>query len=57
VLPAESDRVHAMYIEGLLRQIWLRTDLPGACFILEAPDLDTAHSAVLTLPMAGFGPT
>jgi hypothetical protein len=73
VIPTETDRVRTLYIDGVVRQIWLRGDLPGACFTVEAPDLDTAHATIETLPMAvsglseftiiplnpyrGFGPT
>jgi hypothetical protein len=54
-IPAETDQVRKLYIDGVVRQIWLREDLPGACFTLEAPDLATAHATIDTLPMAVSG--
>jgi muconolactone delta-isomerase len=55
VIPAETESVRKLYIDGVVRQIWLRGDLPGACFTLEAPDLDAAHATIATLPMADSG--
>lgn len=55
VIPAETDRVRALYADGIVRQIWLRGDLAGACFTIEAPDADTADSIVQNLPMAVSG--
>jgi hypothetical protein len=55
VIPAETQRVRQLYADGVLRQIWLRDDLPGACFLLEAPDEDSARSTVNALPMAHSG--
>lgn len=55
VLPAETDRVRRLYLDGVVRQIWLRDDLPSACFIVEAPDEAAAKSTVDALPMASSG--
>ncbi|MCG3752949.1 hypothetical protein FKO37_20880 [Amycolatopsis sp. Poz14] len=55
VIPAETDRVRRLYLDGVVRQIWLRDDLPGACFVVEAPDESTARSTVDALPMASSG--
>ncbi|AZI65859.1 hypothetical protein EHW12_32785 (plasmid) [Rhodococcus sp. NJ-530] len=52
LIPAETDRVQALYADAVVRQIWLRADLPGACFLIEAPDPDAAQEIVQTLPMA-----
>src|SRR5512145_2037159 len=30
-VPAEVSRARALYAEGFIRQVWHRTDLPGAC--------------------------
>jgi muconolactone delta-isomerase len=54
-IPAETQRVRQLYADGVLRQIWLRGDIPGACFLIEAPDEHTARSTVSTLPMARSG--
>ena len=55
VIPAETARVRELYAAGVVRQIWLRDDLPGACFLVEADDLPGARSIVDGLPMATSG--
>jgi hypothetical protein len=55
VIPAETERVRQLYADGVVRQIWLRGDLPGACFLIEAPDEPTARATVDDLPMARSG--
>lgn len=52
LIPAEIDRVRQLYADGVLRQIWLRGDLAGACFTIEADDEDAARTVVASLPMA-----
>lgn len=52
VIPAETEAVREMYRDGALRQIWLRGDTRGACFLLEADSPETAQAAVDSLPMA-----
>lgn len=51
-LPAETQRVRELYSEGVIRQIWLRDDLPGGAFLLEAPSLPAARTVVDSLPLA-----
>jgi hypothetical protein len=55
VIPAETQRIRQFYADGVVRQIWLRSDLPDACFLIEAPDEHTAQSTVSALPMARSG--
>jgi len=55
VIQAETQRIRQFYADGVVRQIWLRSDLPGACFLIEAPDEHTAQSTVSALPMARSG--
>ncbi|MBO8186476.1 muconolactone Delta-isomerase family protein [Streptomyces spirodelae] len=52
VLPEETETVRKLYAEGVVRQIWLRADGPGACFLLEAASLEEAQAAVDALPLA-----
>lgn len=54
-IPEETDRVRGLYAEGVVRQIWLRDDLPGACFVIEADGHDAARAVVDALPMAASG--
>lgn len=55
LIPAETSRIRALYADQVVRTIWLRADVPGACFLIEAPDLVTAQSLVDSLPMAASG--
>jgi hypothetical protein len=55
VLPAETDMVRRLYADGVVRQIWLRDDVAGAGFIIEAADDASARGIVDTLPMAATG--
>lgn len=55
VIPAETARVRALYADGIVRQIWLRDDVQGACFIVEADSLEDARATVDALPMASSG--
>jgi hypothetical protein len=52
VIPAETEAVRGQYRDGALRQIWLRGDTRGACFLLEADDPAAAEALVAALPMA-----
>jgi muconolactone delta-isomerase len=52
VLPEETARVRELYAEGTLRRIWLRQDVRGACFLLEAESPAAAEAVVGTLPVA-----
>lgn len=52
VIPAETEVVRRMYAGGALRQIWLRGDTRGACFLLEADSLEAAQATVDSLPLA-----
>lgn len=52
---AESQRARSLYAEGILQQIWLRGDMPGACILFEAASEDEVRAALATLPMAQAG--
>jgi muconolactone delta-isomerase len=52
LLEAEAQRVRELYISGLLRQIWRRSDIPGACLLLEADSIEAAREAMESLPLA-----
>jgi muconolactone delta-isomerase len=51
----ESQRVRTLYAEGVIRQIWRRGDMPGACILLEADSEETARALLATLPLAEAG--
>ncbi|MEC3919154.1 hypothetical protein [Nocardia sp. CDC160] len=52
VIPEETQAVRELYIEGIVRAIWLRGDTRGACFFLEAESLAAAESIVAKFPLA-----
>ena len=51
----ESQRVKELYAAGLLRQIWLRGDLPGASILWEADSEEQVRVAVGSLPIFKAG--
>jgi len=69
---AEFERARALHVEGVLRQIWRRGDIPGACILWEALSESEVQDMIGSLPMfkagmlevtivplkpyAGFGP-
>ena len=55
LLDAESERVRELYRDGIVRSIWSRGDIPGACMLLECNDLVHAQASVASLPLAQKG--
>ena len=53
---AEYQKIRGFYVEGFIRQIWLRGDVTGACMIFEASSVDEVVGKLNTLPLiqAGF---
>jgi muconolactone delta-isomerase len=51
----ESQRVKELYAVGVLRQIWLRGDAPGASILWEAASEDEVREALATLPIFKAG--
>jgi len=51
----ESHRVKELYAAGLLRQIWLRGDLPGASILWEAASESEVRDALGSLPVFKAG--
>jgi hypothetical protein len=52
---AEFEAVRGFYMEGLMRQIWLRSDGSGAVAIVEAASADAAAEKLGGLPMVRAG--
>jgi muconolactone delta-isomerase len=52
---AEFEEVRRLYMEGSLRQIWLRDDVRGACAIVEATSHEGAAESVSALPLVRAG--
>jgi muconolactone delta-isomerase len=51
----EGQRVKELYGAGVLRQIWLRGDLPGASIVWEATSEDEVRAAIGSLPIFKAG--
>jgi muconolactone delta-isomerase len=51
----EGTRVKELYAAGILRQIWLRGDLPGAAILWEAGNEDDVRAALDSLPVFKAG--
>lgn len=52
---AEAQRVKELYAAGILRQIWLRGDLPGAAILWEAASEAEVRAAIESLPIYKAG--
>jgi len=52
---AEAQRVKELYAAGLLRQIWLRGDKPGAAILWEAANEAEVRAAIDSLPIKKAG--
>jgi hypothetical protein len=52
----EFQKVRGLYTDNLVRQIWLRGDVRGACMIVEAGSTEEAAGKLNALPLvrAGF---
>ncbi|HET6206707.1 MAG TPA: muconolactone Delta-isomerase family protein [Terracidiphilus sp.] len=55
LLAQESARVRELYAAGILRQIWLRGDVPGASILWEADSEADVRAAIDSLPIFKAG--
>jgi muconolactone delta-isomerase len=53
----EMERARELYAEGLIRQIWHRLDMPGACLLWEAVNEEQVREMWSTFPFAQAGMT
>ena len=51
----EGQRVKDLYATGILRQIWLRGDVPGAAILWEASSEAEVRDAIGSLPIFKAG--
>jgi len=51
----ETARVKELHAAGILRQIWLRGDLPGAAILWEAASEQEVRDAIGSLPIFKAG--
>lgn len=52
---AEAQRVKELYAAGILRQVWLRGDKPGAAILWEAASEADVRAAIESLPIYKAG--
>jgi hypothetical protein len=52
---AEFETVRRLYMDGLLRQIWVRADGRGAVMLAEAESAEAVASAFSALPLVRQG--
>ncbi len=55
LVQGEAARVRALYASGILRQVWKRSDMPGAAILWEAGDEAEVRAALASLPIAQAG--
>ncbi len=51
LLDDEAEGVRRLYAEGIVRMVWSREDVLGACLLLEADSREHAESSLMTLPL------
>jgi muconolactone delta-isomerase len=51
----EAQRVKELYVAGILRQVWLRGDTPGASILWEAASETEVREAIASLPIFKAG--
>jgi muconolactone delta-isomerase len=51
----EFQKIRELYSEGLIRNIWLRADGPGACLLVEAGSKEEVEEKLAALPYIHAG--
>jgi hypothetical protein len=51
----EAQLAYQLYQKGVIRELYFRTDRPGAAIILECKDAAEAQEVLATLPLAKEG--
>ncbi|RWM18161.1 MAG: hypothetical protein EOR72_06315 [Mesorhizobium sp.] len=55
LLPPESEQRKTLYVQGAVRQIWNRGDIPGSGMMFEAADEKEVRDHLATLPLIEAG--
>ena len=55
LIAREAARVRELYAAGILRQIWKRSDAPGATILWEAASKAEVDAAIASLPIFQAG--
>lgn len=51
----EVGQARVLYSQGFIRQIWHRSDVPGACLLVEADSEEQVRDRLNTLPLVRAG--
>jgi muconolactone delta-isomerase len=51
LIQQEAAQARALYAQGVIRQIWHRADIGGACILFEADSADQVREHLNTLPL------
>ena len=54
-LEGEAEAVRRLYSEGIVRQIWHRGDIGGACMLMEGTSDAEIRASLQTLPLFAAG--
>ena len=52
---AEAAQAWQLYRQGIIRELYFRSDRPEAVLTLECADVEAAHQALATLPLVEHG--
>lgn len=55
LLEPEAEAVRRGYAQGLVRHVWSREDVLGACMLLEADSRETVDAYLAELPLGAAG--
>jgi muconolactone delta-isomerase len=55
MIRGEAARIRELYAAGILRQIWKRSDIPGAALLWEASSEREVRDAIGSLPLVQAG--
>jgi muconolactone delta-isomerase len=51
----EAQQAYQLYMQGALRELYFRSDRPGAAIILECKNVDEARETLATMPLVKAG--
>jgi muconolactone delta-isomerase len=54
-LEAEAQQARVLYLQGFIRSIWHRSDMGGACLLIEADSEAAVRKQLATLPLVNNG--
>jgi hypothetical protein len=55
LLDPEAEMLRTLYHEGIVRSAWSRSDVLGACLMMEHDSVEDAQATFMRLPLAAAG--